>query len=94
MSREENVWLLNIHLFYEHQFQLQIFRQMKYMSSKKDLSKNVERNFIHRSSKLQASQVAIDRRVEKRIVLHLYNGILSTIKKMEVLKYIMIWMDL
>ena len=43
---------------------------------------------------MEATQVPIDRREDKKAVGHLYNGILFSHKKNEILPFATTWMDL
>ena len=46
-----------------------------------EILKNVHRNFIHDSPKLQATPISTNREMDRQIVLYLYNGILHSNKK-------------
>ena len=45
-----------------------------------EILKNVHRNFIHDSPKLQAIPISTNREMDRQIVLYLYNGILHSNK--------------
>ena len=49
---------------------------------------------IYNSQDTEAIQVPINRHVDKKVVVHTYNGILLSHKKNEILPFATAWMDL
>ena len=55
---------------------------------------NVQCSTIYNIQDIEATQMAINRRMDKENVTYIYNGILLIIKKNEIIPFTSTWMDL
>ena len=55
---------------------------------------NVHCSTIYNSQVMEATQMPIDRPMDKEVVVRIYNGILLAIKRNEIESFVETWMDL
>ena len=68
---------LNIHLYYGPEIPLLVIypTDIKICAKKTLVEKKINSNFTHNNSKLRTTQISISMRMDKQILIDLYNGI-------------------